>query len=425
MAGLQQSIQQIVNQQNSKIIKSDDLSSYNIDLANRFLFTVDEEGRYHSYNDEPAIVYMDTDIKIWMEHGKINDKIEAKYGVYSAKHGSSYASINKYNYIKGFRYCNAKRIYIQYYISNNKDLCLSLKLLFISNISNNSCLENRLISDFKYNDSIGIHDLKYINQKSKIIFNTIDYIKSVFINNDKHFSSCYNMFNREYNDKYDTEIYKYCREKNCMLMIFNNDIIEKFNLDFINKILLFITNFINTNKYIVDLCKINKIDKKDILNQWNYILNFENFQNLLNDIYYQECIYIFKKTGYKNIIMTTQSDNITLNNIKNEIIYNKDNIDNIYKVLVSNFEYNKINDYTLINFEKNANYLISNNYYIIKENETAINNNIISYYSYKCSKCNNLLDDIEIYSNHNVHRIYCSYCDDIFEYKYKYNSELE
>ena len=105
MSGLQQSIQEIVNQQNSKIIKSDDLSSYNIDLSNRFLFTVDEEGRYHSYNGKPAIVYMDSDIKIWMEHGKIDNKIEASMNYYYNGKATIYNRIN-YNYFKGFKYTN-------------------------------------------------------------------------------------------------------------------------------------------------------------------------------------------------------------------------------------------------------------------------------------------------------------------------------
>lgn len=424
MSGLQQSIQQIVNQQNSKIIKSDELSSYSIDLTNRFLFTLDEEGRYHSYNDEPAIVYMDTDIYIWMEHGKIQNRNEYNYSIKCKSKPCDYNYELKY--IKGFRYCEIKQIYAQKYINDNKDLCLSLKLLFISNIYNNRyfSLYNRFITDFKYNESLDIPDLHYINQKSKIIFNTIAYINSLFISNDTHFTGGNNniaiiihpLNHGNYKEIIDNEVYKYSNEMNCKIAIFNNYIIEKFNLDLINKISLFITNFINTNRYINDLCKINNIDKKDILNKWKYILKFDNFNKLINDIYYQECINSFKKDGYKKIIMTLKTNNITLNDIKDETIYNKEDIDNIYKMLVSTFEYDKINDYTLINFEKNCNYLISNNYYIIKEND----NNIISYCNYKCDNCCNFLENIKIYSNRNVHRIYCKYCDDIYEYKGKF-----
>jgi hypothetical protein len=69
MAGLSQAITTLINTQSNNIIKSE---NYSIDLVNKFMFTTDEDGKYHSYDDNPAIIYMDTNINIWMNHGVIH-----------------------------------------------------------------------------------------------------------------------------------------------------------------------------------------------------------------------------------------------------------------------------------------------------------------------------------------------------------------
>lgn len=82
MSGLQQTLSLLVKSQSSQIIKNDDIREYSVDLTNKFLFTVDEEGKYHSYSDKPAIIYMESDVRIWMQHGKL-----FKRGDYAVKTG--------------------------------------------------------------------------------------------------------------------------------------------------------------------------------------------------------------------------------------------------------------------------------------------------------------------------------------------------
>lgn len=43
-----------------------------IDAIGKFKYTTDDLGKYHSFNDLPAIEYFDSEIKIWMDHGLIH-----------------------------------------------------------------------------------------------------------------------------------------------------------------------------------------------------------------------------------------------------------------------------------------------------------------------------------------------------------------
>lgn len=69
MPGLNQTLEFLVNQ-NNKVIKCQD--SYSFDLINKFLYTIDQHGEYHSINNNPAIIYPEKYIEIWMHHGKIH-----------------------------------------------------------------------------------------------------------------------------------------------------------------------------------------------------------------------------------------------------------------------------------------------------------------------------------------------------------------
>jgi hypothetical protein len=70
MTGINQIIEKLILNQSNNIINNH--HNYSIDLANKFMFTINENKQYHSFNDNPAIIYMDTLIKIWMDNGNIH-----------------------------------------------------------------------------------------------------------------------------------------------------------------------------------------------------------------------------------------------------------------------------------------------------------------------------------------------------------------
>lgn len=48
------------------------MAKQHYDSTNKFTYTVDSNGEYHSYNDKPAIEYLDDKTKIWMTHGEMD-----------------------------------------------------------------------------------------------------------------------------------------------------------------------------------------------------------------------------------------------------------------------------------------------------------------------------------------------------------------
>lgn len=73
--------------------------SYEIDLDRNFMYTKDEDGKYHSFFGNPAIEYIDHKLRIWYTHGVINRDInegpaylssdEAKYFVNGRLHNNA------------------------------------------------------------------------------------------------------------------------------------------------------------------------------------------------------------------------------------------------------------------------------------------------------------------------------------------------
>jgi hypothetical protein len=49
------------------------MATYKWDFINKFKYTKDAEGEYHSFNDLPAIEYFDgSGTQIWMYHGLVH-----------------------------------------------------------------------------------------------------------------------------------------------------------------------------------------------------------------------------------------------------------------------------------------------------------------------------------------------------------------
>lgn len=44
---------------------------YSLDPVNRFIYTTDENNDFHSFNDCPAVIYLDTKRGVFMDHGKV------------------------------------------------------------------------------------------------------------------------------------------------------------------------------------------------------------------------------------------------------------------------------------------------------------------------------------------------------------------
>jgi hypothetical protein len=48
------------------------MATVHFDQIGKFLYTKDDIGNYHSYNDNPAIEYLDGSCKIWYKNGLIH-----------------------------------------------------------------------------------------------------------------------------------------------------------------------------------------------------------------------------------------------------------------------------------------------------------------------------------------------------------------
>jgi hypothetical protein len=353
-AGLQQSIQEIVNQQNSKIIKSDELSSYSIDLSNRFLFTLDEEGRYHSYNNEPAIVYMDSDIKIWMEHGKTFKK-------------NGYSIITK----KGkYLFDNLKSKYDKLDMKLIYNLKNKIELLFSSNI-------NELFS-LKYNLNLNITELH------SLYYNICD--NDYFCNGNTKFKNEYINIINDYDD---------CR-------IIKN--IWKINFNFTN---------INIKNIIDELIKKYDIGNPNNPFKFKLFLTDEDINEININIENYIENYIFNNNDELKYLL--KLNNITINQVKNNIKLYLNNYDNYIISTVISYFINEVchtwgekTEFIINNFKFNNTDIILNKLYqnLFKNNMFIIKEII---YISVCNKCNQKIKDINIIAN----KHYCHKCYDI------------
>lgn len=52
------------------------MAKHYLDIEHKFTYTKDYYGQYHSFNDKPAIEYIETGTKIWMKNGELHRDIK-------------------------------------------------------------------------------------------------------------------------------------------------------------------------------------------------------------------------------------------------------------------------------------------------------------------------------------------------------------
>jgi len=169
------------------------------------------------------------------------------------------------------------------------------------------------------------------------------------------------------------------------------------------EIIKYIENFIKYNELCNELCRINNINKYDIINIWKNILTRKNISYLFNN-------YIF----INEFISNFYDDLKHLQNKYNEIKYyinnielnfdNKDNNKDILKDIFITDDINLHNLYKELNIIKNYKFIINqNNYYIIKNNKTIFK---------LCDTCNyEFTDNDECYFVNNKIYFDCKNCN--------------
>ena len=45
---------------------------YHYEPEHNFIYTLNNKGQYHSFNDNPAIIHFNNNTKVWMTDGKLN-----------------------------------------------------------------------------------------------------------------------------------------------------------------------------------------------------------------------------------------------------------------------------------------------------------------------------------------------------------------
>ena len=296
MTGLSQAITSLINTQSNNIIKS---KNYSIDLANKFMFTTDEDEKYHSYDDNPAIIYMDTNINIWMNHGVIHRDDFKPAVIFNEVHmfykngllhnkirSNAISNISNSFYWNGIKYLGPYNGRTYYSV----EIEIIKRLLLINNnyynITNKESLEEFLNSIIGFFFSIDAYEM--------------DFNMDQFKKKDKS-----NNF-----EKYDEEgnvlIFDTKNEYTCMLNIIDEDYDSddeeysnksyykgKYNKnDYIKEILNFLETYKN-NTLLNNICKINNFDKDNIFIFWEGILLGDNgygvyYWNkiLLSDIFF-------------------------------------------------------------------------------------------------------------------------------------------
>lgn len=86
------------------------MATVQFDPIGKFLYTKDDMGNYHSYDDKPAIEYLDgSELKIWYKNGLIHREFDTNNSYFSEyKYAIIYRNMNN-NYYKKW-YINGEEI---------------------------------------------------------------------------------------------------------------------------------------------------------------------------------------------------------------------------------------------------------------------------------------------------------------------------
>lgn len=420
MSGLSQALDLMIKQQSGNIIPGGNSNSYSIDIVNKFMFTVDEDGKYHSYGDNPAIIYMDNSINIWAKHGIIhrtnlnNDNSNTPAICYSDKkkiyykngllHNDTIGNLSnegfydelKLYYWKGesYTYCNKNLLskIINYdYLNIEKKNYLILSILKI----NYNDLLNYFPNDEYYNffDEMceAYDDLSrcknYIGNIAYYINNNIIDVKNIPLDNNYYTGETYINF-------------KLCEN-------FLENLINISNINTKDKIINIINNII---KYILNDNYINKIMKKNNMNI-NLLLDILNLikNNNNNELLEEKIkVTILEQFGIlflwgdngsnKKAIAKGKGDGKVKENVK----VKKTAIGKAIlqaKIFIDNKEIK-----TKFDIQNHFPLLTKLNYF---ENKKINNINI-----FFCKKCNNSINDYYLSS---TNKIYCYKCKDFIE----------
>jgi hypothetical protein len=420
MNGIKQTLEQLTKTQTLQIIKSNDIETYSIDLNNRFMYTLDEENKYHSYNNEPAIIYMDSNIKIWMNHGKIYNK--ADYGVIT-NFGKYYFDNKKidFDYQKAFDYfkllsivnindcCNGLFNLYKYYYKNKININIDINIIDYLNINDQfEWLFICLYTDYDNNCDgykfLKLHNITMINNNDNN--NNNDNIRrssrrggkggkkrkqqNIQIKNINNCKQIKNINNCKFSFLYNKTIFN--KLQNIILTTYNNNTdYHEDNESIINNRICFTDSdlLILKNKIQTELTIINKNNNIE----FNYILNINNLT--LNKIFEINNLIII---DYNELLQ----EYYLKNNIINEILC-------YYEVYAVYVNYNNNTKYLIINLN-NIEYKLyfnnNNDWFLKEENEQFIKDVLPIHYKYKklqtnytlyfnCYKCN---DKIYSYS---------------------------
>jgi hypothetical protein len=402
MAGLSQALELMIKQQSNTIIEGGNCNSYSIDIVNKFMFTVDEDGKYHSYDDNPAIIYMDNCINIWMKHGVVHRDNEHR------KNDNKPAVI--YNEVQMF-YKNG--------------------LLHNDRIGTSSVLLTNGYNDCRKKNSFMVNDLYW----NGLLYTThnINFIKI-----PQHLFTTLLFF------KIETKCYEWRTKRNMLyslryenIHIFDNSYLQKYGVwepndinefkindntyelnddtykeksyknkndetNIVNEVVKNIENVFTTYPELEKICEVNGKTKESVINHWKFIV--------------KELYYLYVK---ENIINNIR-DYICKNNLKNinfkiNEINNNHNPSNIGSIHINNFTaeyiyklyeqfYNKHVLFTFLTKEKNINYINKYKYYICDNEKNQIT-------MYKCIKCDNEFNNQYFIND----KIYCDKCDDFID----------
>jgi hypothetical protein len=382
MTGLAQTLDTLLKR-SENIIKSD--FGYSVDLTNKYMFTLDENNQFHSYDDEPAIYYLDNSIKIWMKHGKlhrddyakkptihIKDIVRLYYqnNLYCGKShgGGNDPPLMKYDFAYGkhIKYYNTNYINdiiiilgcfnknIHYVDFINKIVCTP-RITINNDIykyiySNNKIIINDDIIN-KYKDYINFSYKNYVTtlkSKRDQLLKLIDaepLIKIAYnLNSDSKFDKNYlkNIFETILSEKYLIDYIKWnilwdFSSNICIHYCTNNK-----GLVFNNKITDYSENVGDNTLYKLNIC----IDNKDYnieFNKNNITQIFDDFKNIKNihSVIYH---YIINYNDYAiNNKFLNIHDGLFTNNLDFKINYTTDRRQNyilkLYKCTTCNFEH--------------------------------------------------------------------------------------
>jgi hypothetical protein len=369
------------------------MANYKWDFINKFKYTTDAEGEYHSYNDLPAIEYFDgSGTQIWMYHGLVHrdeDKGPAfitqdkkEYYKNGKLHSFNYYSYNNLNFING-NICKKKEHDNYVYYDNR----VFLANIFIIDENNIVIYDKETHKTYDTNSYKDIEKLEY-KKLSEII--SIKYSENIVLNANK-LKICYNC-----NDNYFSKKHNYF-------------FINNLNFVYCNKCNIFCDMNIYLNDYLIvsefvrdDMISYNEYNYKDYYYFNNKIYSCANssiyeFKNKDKIIVYENKTYNLNNINYyKNIKLSCNNDNLLiLKNIKCMCEYNI----NFTDFLIENNKFvikkrkkvkpiNVWNNSKQKNFNNNINFEIMNYniYYFKIEKDNKIEYKLI------CPECSELID---------------------------------